>query len=338
MEKINLKVFISRDHNPYFNLATEDWIFRHMDPNGHILFLWRNQPTVVIGRFQNPWVECKLDQMEQDGVLLTRRQSGGGAVYHDLGNTNFTFLSGRDLYDKEANLKIICQSLAKWGIEAAPSGRNDILVDERKISGSAFKETKDRVFHHGTLLISADLGKLNNYLNPSKRKLEGKGVKSVRSRVANLVEFNPQINHEDLSKEIIEEFFAYYGTRCEIEELSSDFLKKQESLNEYYEKLKDWKWRLGETPKFTHEFSERFSWGEIDFKIMAHKGIMKEVTIYSDSLHPEMIEEIQRSFVGQAYSKDGVSSTLTKIEESLPIYKDYLDDLKNWMKNNIEGE
>ena len=171
-----LKVFHSNSTNPWFNLATEDWIFRDMDPQIPILFLWRNAPTVVIGRFQNPWAECDLDKMKQDQVKLTRRQSGGGAVYHDLNNSCFTFMSSKEDYSQKINNQILVNALSKFDIKAIPSGRNDILVGDRKVSGSAFKETKDRKFHHGTMLLKTDLSKLASYLKPKKKKLESKGI------------------------------------------------------------------------------------------------------------------------------------------------------------------
>ena len=214
-----LRILVSETFDPWFNLATEDWIFRDMDPDTHVLYLWRNSDTVVIGRFQNPWTECNTEKMEADSIKLARRQSGGGAVYHDLGNTNFTFMSSKKNYDKSVNNKIIISALEQFGISAYASGRNDILVDDhegaKKISGSAFKETKDRSFHHGTLLINADLTKLGQYLNPSKKKLESKGIKSVRSRVANLTQFNSTLEHETLCKAIIEKFTEHYQQKCE---------------------------------------------------------------------------------------------------------------------------
>ena len=179
-KSIKTRVLHSETFNPWFNLATEDWIFRDMNPEGHVLYLWRNSETVVIGRYQNPWLECRLDAMKADGVRLARRQSGGGAVYHDHQNLNFTFMSGVDVYDKERNFEIIIDALSKFGIKAETSGRNDMIVGGRKISGSAFKLTKDRAFHHGTLLVDVDLGRLGNYLNPDVLKLESKGIKSVK--------------------------------------------------------------------------------------------------------------------------------------------------------------
>lgn len=334
-----LKVFISSTHNPWFNLATEDWIFREMDPEYHVLFLWRNQETVVIGRFQNPWTECRLDAMEKDGVLLARRQSGGGAVFHDLNNTNFTFLSGKQSYSKEANNNIIVNALKALGVSSYASGRNDILMDingePRKISGSAFKQTKDRAFHHGTMLINSDLGKLNNYLTPHQKKIESKGISSVRSRVANITEVNPKIHHELFCKQMIQSFFDHYGDQCEIEELNPDELQGKASLQNYYESLKDWKWRFGETPKFEHQMSERFEWGGMEVHLNSHKGMITESKIFSDSLHPEMVELLESKLSSCPYSKSGIEAACLEAGSELPMVVDYIQEFSLWLQAQI---
>lgn len=184
-----LRLLLSESYDPWFNLAVEECIFKQMPADQRVLFLWRNDNTVVIGRAQNPWKECNTRKMEEDGVKLARRSSGGGAVFHDLGNTCFTFMAGKPEYNKTISTQIILDGLSKAGIQATASGRNDLVVPladgERKISGSAYKETKDRGFHHGTLLINADLSRLANYLNPDPKKLQAKGITSVRSRVTN---------------------------------------------------------------------------------------------------------------------------------------------------------
>ncbi len=334
-----IRILLSDTFDPWFNLATEDWIFRDMDAETHVLFLWRNQDTVVIGRFQNPWTECNTEKMEEDNIKLARRQSGGGAVFHDLGNTNFTFLNSKENYDKAVNNKIISNALARFGVEAFASGRNDILVKsddgDKKISGSAFKETKDRSFHHGTLLIDADLSKLGNYLNPSKKKLESKGIKSVRARVTNLKECNPEINHETICSAIIEEFKSHYGTECEVELLDHDYLKSVAHLNDYYEKLKDWNWRFGETPKFNHFLEERFTWGGIEAHIDSHKGLIEKCTIYSDSLHPEMIEYVSKALVGKQYNPNGITEAINSVKDELPMISDELSELGEWLSKEI---
>ncbi|MBT7610781.1 MAG: lipoate--protein ligase [Bacteriovoracaceae bacterium] len=335
----SIRVLISETYDPWFNLATEDWIFNDMDPLTHILFLWRNQNTVVIGRFQNPWTECRVSKMEEDGINLARRQSGGGAVFQDLGNTNFTFLSGKNTFSKERNNFMITEAIKKFGIDSYASGRNDIMIDDiegpKKISGSAFKEKRDRSFHHGTLLINTDLNKLENYLSPSRKKLTSKGIKSVRSRVTNLNVQNSEISHELLIESIIEQFQKAYGSNCDIEILNNDSLRKIEPLRNYYNRLKDWNWRFGETPKFNHHLNHKFDWGEIDAHIDSHKGLMTKVTIFSDSLHPDLIEEIIEVFPGNEYTEKGIERAISELLINLPFYQVELNEFRTWLISEI---
>jgi lipoate-protein ligase A len=339
MSQPKVRVLISETFDPWFNLATEDFIFRDMDPDVTTLFLWRNDKTVVIGRFQNPWSECNTQKMEENGIKLARRQSGGGAVFHDLGNTNFTFLSSKKSFDKAANNKIITSALADYGLEAFPSGRNDILVStpdgEKKISGSAFKETKDRSFHHGTLLINADMSQLGLYLNPNIKKLQSKGITSVRARVANLQEINPKINHEDLCQKIIREFFNYHQTSAPIEILDHEYLKTIPALNEHFLKMSDWNWRFGEAPQFNHQMSERFNWGLVEVHLDVHKAVVEKAQIFSDSLHPEMIEQLMDSLKKISYTKEAFQTAIRKVANELPMIKEYLAEFEQWIVKEI---
>lgn len=334
-----IRVLISETVDPWFNLATEDYIFRDMDPETKILFLWRNDKTVVIGRFQNPWTECNTSQMESDSIRLARRQSGGGAVYQDLGNTNFTFLSSKETFDKAINNSIITKAIESFGLHAFASGRNDIMVEtndgEKKISGSAFKETKDRSFHHGTLLINADMSKLAQYLNPNVKKLESKGITSVRARVANLQDLNSLITHESLTQKIIEQFFETYQTTCPIEILDFDYLKTIPKLSEYFLKLSDWNWRFGEAPQFNHKMTERFTWGLIDVHLDVHKATVEKAIIYSDSLHPEMIEELMASLVNISYTKEAFQVAIRNVALKLPMIAEYLVEFEEWITKEI---
>lgn len=313
------KILISETNNPWFNLAIEDFIFNEMSLEHPVLFLWRNQPTVVIGRSQNPWIECHLEKMEQENVLLARRQTGGGAVFHDLGNINFTFLSHRQHYNKDANITIIVNALKSLGIDAQAQGRNDIVVQHhdgswRKISGSAYRETKDRAFHHGTLLRDVDLSALERYLNPNKKKLIAKGVTSVRARVTNLVEFLPDLSHDLLERALIKSFCSYHNSDLTIEKLNDETLQKISSLNSYYEKIKDWDWRFGKTFEFTHQLEERFDWGSIDMRLQVEQGIVQQVEIFSDALFPEVFD-ILKAYLSQCrYDKHSFQMQFEKIK------------------------
>ena len=308
----DISVFTAEHHDPWFNLATEDWLFNVMDRSKQVLFLWRNRPSIIIGRFQNPWNECDLAAMERDGVQLARRQSGGGAVYHDLGNTNFTFMSPRAEYDKQRNFGIILQALATLGVTATTSGRNDILVQERKVSGSAFRLNNERAFHHGTLLISADLAKLPGYLTPDKEKLVSKGIQSVSSRVANLSEFNPSITHELLCNAIVESFFGTYGQTCAIEDLTIDRLSAEKELYRTYEKYADWSWRFGFTPEFSHTLKGRFPWGGLTLHLDVREAVVRQATVYSDALAVEFLENLQNMLVGLHYDRKTIVTALER--------------------------
>ena len=334
---MNLRILKSAVTNPWFNLATEDWIFQALDANSHTLFLWRNSETVVIGRSQNPWVECKIDKMEADEVFLARRQSGGGAMFHDLGNTNFTFLSPKDSYDQEANFTIIINALKKLGIDAQLSGRNDIQVGDRKISGNAFKHAMDRSFHHGTLLVNADMQKLGDYLNPHPLKLKAKGIKSVRARVANLKEFNEDITHEILSNALIEAFCEYYGETTPVEELDEASLAEQPTLNQYYEQMADWHWRFGKTPEFSHHIETRFDWGIIDMHLDVKQAVITDVVIFSDALNVELIDLLKDALAGIKYSKDNIKTRLDKLSQANTELAAQIDDVSRWLIGVLEG-
>ena len=334
---MKLRILKSAVTNPWFNLATEDWIFQALDPDSHTLFLWRNSETVVIGRSQNPWVECKTDKMEADDVFLARRQSGGGAVFHDLGNTNFTFLSPKDDYDQTANFTIIVNALKKLGIDAELSGRNDMQVGDKKISGSAFKHAIDRSFHHGTLLVNADMQKLSDYLNPHPLKLKARGIKSVRGRVANLVDFNDSINHEILSNAIIEAFCEYYGQTVAVEELDEASLAEQPTLNKYYQQMADWDWRFGKTPEFSHHIETRFDWGIIDLHMDVKQAVITDVVIFSDALNVELIDLLKETLTGIKYSKSDVQAQLEALKQAYPDVATQIEDVCIWLVREMEG-
>ncbi|WP_394209967.1 lipoate--protein ligase [Psychrobacter piscatorii] len=339
---MKLRILKSAVTNPWFNLATEDWIFQALGteqeaPDTHTLFLWRNSETVVIGRSQNPWVECKTDKMAADDVFLARRQSGGGAVFHDLGNTNFTFLSPKHAYDQTANFTIIINALKKLGIDATLSGRNDMQVGDRKISGSAFKHAADRSFHHGTLLVNANMQKLGDYLNPHPLKLKAKGIKSVRARVANLVEFNGAINHETLSEAIIEAFCEYYGETAPVEQLDEASLAKQPTLNTYYQQMADWDWRFGKTPEFSHHIETRFDWGMIDVHMDVKQAVIAEVVIFSDALNIELIDLLKETLTGVKYNKYEIKNALAELANSQPELAAQVSDFEKWLVGEMEG-
>ncbi|KAJ3451942.1 lipoate-protein ligase [Anaeramoeba flamelloides] len=334
-----IRVLRSNQNNPFLNLAIEEWLLKDSPVSKPTLYLWRNSPTVVIGKHQNPWKECNLEAMRQNGVNLARRESGGGAVYQDLGNTNFTFLVGRKDFSKEANNSIIVRALSHFGIKAEVSGRNDLTVDQKKISGSAYKLTNERAFHHGTMLMNVDLKALGKYLTVNKLKLQSKGVKSVRSRVSNLIEYNKEIEHEGFCKATIEEFWKHYDDHCEIETIGKEIITKIPKIQNYFNHLKDWDWRFGHTPKFNLEFEKKFDWGLISVGIISNDGKIKKVKIFSDSLYPGMITALENCLSGTEINKQKLKNAIENAKKSSLVENSncfpLMDQFCSWLVTTI---
>ncbi|URJ32538.1 lipoate--protein ligase [Blochmannia endosymbiont of Camponotus sp.] len=335
----SLRLLLSDSYDPWFNLSLEEYIFKNIPKNQSILFLWRNQNTVVIGRAQNAWKECNTRRMERDGIKLARRNSGGGAVFHDLGNTCFTFISTQEHYDKSVSYNIVLNGLSYIGIQAIISGRNDIVIrtanGERKISGSAYRETSGRKFHHGTLLLHVDIDKLAYYLNPDFKKLKTKGITSIRSRVANLNEFKPGINHQEVCRGLTEAFFQHYGMRVKPEILSIDNFCKIPEFFQQFSKQRDWNWNFGSAPAFTHQLDTRFDWGSVTLHCDIERGIIHRSHIFTDSLDPGPLEILAAKLVGIPYNSKSILRCCKEWMQSWPQYKKELSEVSNWLIKTI---
>ena len=206
-----LLVCRSRSFDPYENLALEEALLSRVGEGELILYLWQNEGTVVIGRNQNPWKECRTALLAEEGGHLARRLSGGGAVFHDRGNLNFTFLMNEADYDLPRQLTVLERACRSLGIPAQRSGRNDLLAEGRKFSGNAFYKHNGKAYHHGTLMLDVDLERVSRYLSPSKAKLAAKGVDSVRSRVVNLREFVPELTIDRLADALVDALIDVYA-------------------------------------------------------------------------------------------------------------------------------
>ena len=318
----------SGQFHPYKNLAVEEYLLLHCEPQECILYLWQNQNTVVIGRNQNAWKECKVESLEKNGGHLARRLSGGGAVYHDLGNLNFTFLVSKENYSIDRQLEVIVKAVQKLGAKAEKYGRNDILIDGKKFSGNAFYEQEQHCYHHGTLMMNVNKEMLSKYLTVSKEKLQSKGVDSVKSRVTNLVDYIPDLTLEALKKALREAFEEVYGltsNECKMEDLD------QKEIEQRTKHFSSWDWRYGRKIDFQYEISKRFPWGQMNIQFQVDKGKIADVNVYSDSLKPMMIEKLPKYLKGIRYHKKNICSELRLYWAEGKQEEEMIADIIEWI-------
>lgn len=309
---------------PYRNQALERYLLEHAGNTGCILYLWQNRRTVVIGRNQNAWKECNCSRLEADGGFLARRLSGGGAVFHDSGNLNFTFVCSTENYDVQRQTNVILEAVRQFGIPAECTGRNDISVNGKKFSGNAYYRTDKACFHHGTLLLSEDTENLAAYLTVSPEKLSAKGVDSVRSRVTNLCEYVPGLTAGAVSEKLFTSFAAVYG--LPVEQYAAERIDEKE-LSAFEADFASWNWRYGRAVPFTAERHRRFAWGSLDIQLAVREGIITDAALWTDALDTGLVQEAARVLESCRFSGEETAARLS----ALPLH----DDMQKQMLNDI---
>lgn len=313
-------LYESRSFDPHHNLAVEQVLLEGVREGQCILYLWQNQNTVVIGRNQNAWKECRVELLRQEGGTLARRLSGGGAVFHDLGNLNFTFLLPTEDYDLRRQQSVIKGACDRLGIPTELSGRNDILADGRKFSGNAFYHAGGRSYHHGTLMIDVDGEKMKRYLSPSAKKLAAKSVSSVRSRVVNLKTLNHTLTVDDMKMNLARSFSDVYGREPQV--LSDNDLD-QDRVGRLTEKNGSGDWLYGSRLPFTCTYSDRFNWGEVTIELQISGGAVSGVRVYSDAMDWSIPGKLEEALSGCRFA----ASNLQQAVKSAGISDRMKDDL-----------
>ena len=293
-----LQVLISNQYDPFLNRAVEQYLTEHQEKGTVTLYLWKNQRTVVIGYNQNPYAECNVQLLLDEGGHLMRRGTGGGAVYHDLGNINFSFIADKFGYDVQKQLSVVREALFSYGLQTEISGRNDLTCQGRKFSGNAFAKGVTNNLHHGTLLIKTDGAMMQRYLIVDKAKLMKNGVKSVASRVVNLSELVPELTSENIKQPLIEAFEKVYGGKASM--LDFDGLAKIPEVQQICEKISSHEFLFGRWEQFKTSKKPRFNWGgvEIALKVDEAQAVIMDVQIASDCLDTEIIEEAEKMLEG----------------------------------------
>ena len=302
--------------DPRINLAIEEYALNTMDvEKDSFLLFYINQPSIIIGRNQNTIEEINTDFVEQNGIIPVRRLSGGGAVYHDLGNLNFSFLT-KDDGDSFRNFKKFTQpvvdALKKMGVDAELSGRNDILAEGKKISGNAQFSTRGRMFSHGTLMFDTEIDAVVSALKVKKEKIESKGIKSIRSRVTNIVDLlDKPMTVEEFRLAILSSIFGGED-KVQYWDLTEEDWANIHKLSE--ERYQKWEWNYGKSPKFNIQHSHRFPTGSVDVRLEVNKGVIEEVKFFGDFFGVGEVEEVEVLLVGKNYSKEAIEQALESVD------------------------
>ena len=321
--------YISKTHDTAFNIALEEYCFKQLKDEDEIFLLWINEPSIIVGKYQNTIEEINTEYTREKGIHVIRRISGGGAVYHELNNLNYTIISNRDKGQEGFNFKEfskpIIETLAELGVEAEFTGRNDLEIDGQKFCGNAQAYIKDRVMHHGCLLFNVDFSALGNALKVSKDKIESKGVKSVRSRVTNILpHLKTPITVEEFGDKIMEYMKKQYPDMKEYvfskEEL--DYIAKRAEIK------RSWEWNYGESPEFNITRGKRFKNGRIQIFADVENSKIKSIKFYGDFFGMnEDLTELENLLVGVKYTPEAIRERLKEVNIGEYFSKFTLDEV-----------
>lgn len=295
--------------DPALNLALEEYALKQLPANEDYLLFYINEPSVIIGKNQNTVEEINAAYIKENGVHVVRRLSGGGAVYHDLGNLNFSFITnddGKSFHNYRKFTEPVVQALRGLGVEAELTGRNDIQVGERKISGNAQYATRGRMFSHGTLMFESNLDNVVSALNVNPEKIKSKGVKSIRSRVANISEFlREPISIDEFKRQLLQSIFG--GT--DIPEYKLEDWEAIRTLAD--ERYRNWDWNYGKSPAFNFRKTQRIEGaGTFDLRLNVEAGKITEAAVYGDFFGAESANEFADKLAGVKYDEDAVRALL----------------------------
>ena len=313
----------------WHNLALEELLFDALGHGARVFYLWQNRNTVVVGRHQNAWKECRVRLLEDEGGCLARRSSGGGAVYHDLGNLNFSFIAPQDQYDVRRQLEVVRRAVARFGIATEFTGRNDLVIgmSGAKFSGNAFRFSGGTALHHGTIMVDVDLERMARYLAPDAGKLRAKGIDSVRSRVCNLASVCPDLGVAALADALAEAFEAEYGPAEAPDPAALD----PGRLAALERKYASWEFRLGRALPFEAALERRFGWGGVTLEMNLREGVITGARVYSDAMDEAMIGRVGPALAGARYENAAMAGALRALGHP------QADELADWLETTDLG-
>ncbi|WP_066295047.1 lipoate--protein ligase [Bacillus sp. FJAT-29937] len=300
--------------DPRINLAIEEYALKNLDINETYLLFYINEPSIIIGKNQNTIEEINTEYVEGNGIHVVRRLSGGGAVYHDLGNLNFSFITkddGESFHNFRKFTEPVVHALQKLGVNAELSGRNDLTAEGRKISGNAQFSTKGKMFSHGTLLFNSGIDSVVSALKVKKDKIESKGIKSIRSRVANISEFlSEKLTIEEFRLLLLQNIFG--GEEIEEYKLTDEDWEKIHQLSK--ERYQNWDWNYGKSPKFNLQHSHRFPVGQIDIRLEVEGGMIQQCKIFGDFFGVGDVADLEERLTGLRYERSAIELAIEDID------------------------
>lgn len=310
-----MKYIVNKSNNPAYNIALEAYAFRELLSEDEIFILWINEPAIIIGKHQNTIQEINKEYTDEHGIHVVRRLSGGGAVYHDLNNLNYTIISNKSAegaFDFKTFSQPVIETLADLGVKAEFTGRNDLEINGKKFCGNAQAYYKGRMMHHGCLLFDVDMTVLGDALKVSKDKIESKGIKSVRARVTNILNELPEkITVNEFSDKILEKMKETYPDMTEYVLSEDELAKIQKSANEQFG---SWDWTYGKAPEYTIERNVRYSAGKINTFANVENSIIKNIKIYGDFFGIKDVQDIEQILIGSKYDYKDVLEKLQGID------------------------
>ena len=320
---------INKKTDPRYNLALEEYVLKNLETEEDIILLWQNEPAIIIGRNQNTIEEINVEYVKEKNIHVVRRTSGGGAVYHDLGNLNYTFVTN-NLKDNLNNYRKftepVIDALKDLGVPAEFSGRNDIVVDGKKISGNAQSYYKNRMFHHGTILLNIDLDDVAKMLKVKADKIESKGIKSTRSRVNNILPyFKKKMSMEEFIDFLLKHILKTDNIEKKTYHLTEeDYLAIDKLMKDKY---MTWEWNYGESPEFSILKERRYAGGNLQFHLDVKEGIIKDAKLYGDFLGKLDVKDITNLIKGVKYREEDVREKLKDLNLTEYFMNINLDDI-----------
>ncbi|HFV0782789.1 TPA: lipoate--protein ligase [Streptococcus agalactiae] len=312
-----MKYIVNTSNDPAYNVALEAYAFQKLTDIDEIFILWINEPAIIIGRHQNTIQEINKEFIDKNGIHVVRRLSGGGAVYHDLNNLNYTIISNNTqegAFDFQTFSKPVIDTLAKLGVKAEFTGRNDLEINGQKFAGNAQAYYKGRMMHHGCLLFDVDMSVLGQALKVSKDKIESKGIKSVRARVTNIVDhLSDKITVQEFSDAILAQMKEEYPEMDEYV-LSDAELSEIQAMRD--NQFATWDWTYGKAPEYTIERGVRYPSGKITTYANVENSTIKSVKIFGDFFGVKPVDDIEKMLEGVRYDYKDVLAALKTVDTS----------------------